>query len=148
MIVPGHKLPLSIVTPFKPRTIFDGMSFGMSHAGYDVRIAQDLIIWPGQFRLASTIEQFSMPLNMVGVVHDKSSWARRGLACQNTLIEPGWKGFLTLELSLHRLWPLRIKAGSPIAQIVFHLTDGTCVGYDGKYQDQPDRPVPAIMERA
>lgn len=146
MIVPGHVLPHSIITPFERRTVFHGMSFGMSQAGYDVRIAQSVILWPGVFRLASTIEEFSMPDNMVGIVHDKSTWARRGVAVQNTVIEPGWRGFLTLELTLHRLRPLRIAAGSPIAQIVFHQTNGCCIPYSGKYQDQPARPVPALDE--
>jgi dCTP deaminase len=28
----------------------------------------------------------------MGIVHDKSTWARRGLVVQNTVIEPGWHG--------------------------------------------------------
>lgn len=66
---------------------------------------------------------------------------------QNTVIEPGWRGFLTIELAHHGGEVLRIEAGTPIAQILFHrLESPTIRPYSGKYQDQPDRPVDAIME--
>jgi dCTP deaminase len=95
--------------------------------------------------LASTVEKFCMPDDLVGIVHDKSTWARQGLAVQNTVIEPGWRGFLTLELTwiCPEAWeggygnPLRIQAGTAIAQVIFHqLTAPTEQGYEGKYQDQ------------
>ena len=87
-----------------------------------------------------------MPADLVGIVHDKSTWARRGLSVFNTVIEPGWQGFLTLELAYHRWGILRIPAGAGIAQVLFHrTTEGAA--YRGKYQNQPARPVQAIMER-
>ena len=42
----------------------------------------------------SSIEFFNMPKYLVGIVHDKSSLARQGLSVFNTVIEPGWKGYL------------------------------------------------------
>ena len=136
------------VLPLRPRTRhLSGATYGLGPAGYDVRIAQSLVLWPGRFVLASTIEQFIMPDDLLGVVHDKSSWARLGLACQNTVIEPGWRGFLTLELTMHAWRFLRLKAGSPIAQIVFHrLEEATEAPYRGKYQDQRAGPQPTIFE--
>jgi dCTP deaminase len=121
----------------------NGVSFGMSEAGYDIRIKQTVLLHPlRRFTLASAIERFDMPDNLVGIVHDKSTWARRGLSVFNTVIESGWKGFLTLELIYHGWKPLRIKAGSGIAQVIFH--EVTCpVTYTGRYQDQPDMPVAA-----
>ena len=134
------------VDPFVARTVqqtgYGGLTYGLSPAGYDVRTAEEVSILPGQFVLVSTLERFDMPLDMLGVVHDKSTWARMGLAVQNTVIEPGWRGYLTLELTLHQpadRMGLVIEAGSPIAQIVFHLLDEpTDQPYpsDGKYQDQ------------
>lgn len=121
-----------------------GVSFGLGEAGYDVRIKQSLVLFPfRRFRLASTFEYFEMPDNLVAIVHDKSTWARRGLSVFNTVIEPGWKGWLTLELVYHRMWPLHIPAGAGIAQVIFHqITDRR--SYSGKYQDQPDKPVAPI----
>ena len=120
------------------------VSYGLSEAGYDIRIKQDVVLYPfRRFRLASTIEKFNMPDDLVAIVHDKSSWARRGLSVFNTVIEPGWKGFLTLELVYHRWFPLRIPAGAGIAQVIFHRI-AEPAAYSGKYQDQEDRPVAAI----
>jgi dCTP deaminase len=118
-----------------------GVSFGLSEAGYDVRIKQSMWLHPlRKFRLASTVERFKMPCNLVGVVHDKSTWARRGLSVFNTVIEPGWEGWLTLELVYHGIKPLHVKAGSGIAQVLFH--ELSCEAkYEGKYQLQEDRPV-------
>lgn len=121
-----------------------GVSYGLTEAGYDIRIKQSITLHPfRRFKLASTLEFFDMQPGWVGVVHDKSTWARRGLSVLNTVIEPGWHGYLTLELVYHGWRPLCIPAGAGIAQVLFHeLTDDA--RYDGKYQNQPDTPVSAI----
>ncbi|QYW02243.1 dCTP deaminase [Stenotrophomonas phage Philippe] len=136
-------------------------SYGLSEAGYDIRIKQKIRFYrcnvtgipkvevddtwhpqTGTFTLASAIEEFQMPNNLVGYVKDKSTWARRALSVFNTVIEPGWHGFLTLELVYHGWDELVIPAGSGIAQVVFHET--SCrAKYNGKYQNQPDEPVEA-----
>lgn len=146
-----------------------GTSFGLGEAGYDIRIKQNVMFTggnprivfhydvcdclgqptgrfdesTGRFALASAIEQFQMPNNLVGIVHDKSTWARRGLSVFNTVIEPGWHGFLTLELVYHGEGDLIIPAGSGIAQVMFHQVREPRA-YTGKYQFQDDRPVAAI----
>lgn len=121
-----------------------GVSWGMSEAGYDIRIKQDVLLHPfKRFSLASTMERFHMPDNMVAIVHDKSSWARRGLSVFNTVIEPGWQGYLTLELVYHGWRPLKIPSGSGIAQVIFHEIMAP-IAYRGKYQNQANKPVSAI----
>jgi len=134
-----------------------GVSFGLSEAGYDIRIKQDVVFdksgrgWVdgitdnGNFCLASAIEEFYMPPNLVGIVHDKSTWARQGLSVFNTVIEPSWNGFLTLELVYHGRNGLHIPAGAGIAQVIFHQTSSKAY-YDGKYQNQDNKPVEAKME--
>lgn len=136
---------------------FEGVTHGLSEIGYDIRVKQDIIFLPGHmsgystvhvdgvtqignFALASAIEEFNMPLNLMGVVHDKSTWARRGMSVFNTVIKPGWRGFLTLELVFHGRHPVTIPAGCGIAQVVFHETHDPAA-YDGKYQGQADEPV-------
>jgi dCTP deaminase len=136
-----------------------GVSYGLSEAGYDIRIAQEIrfeysngqkrihindrySFTEGNFTIASAIEEFDMPPTLLGIVHDKSTWARKGLSVFNTVIEPGWKGFLTLELVHHKAETLIIPAGSGIAQVIFHqVTDEA--NYNGKYQNQENRPVEA-----
>lgn len=120
----------------------NGVSYGLSEAGYDIRIKQSVTLHPfRRFVLASSIERFEMPEDLVGIVHDKSTWARRKVSVFNTVIEPDWRGFLTLEIVYHGWKPLRIPAGAGIAQVIFHELSDTASYGDGKYQDQPDAPV-------
>lgn len=136
-----------MIEPFHSRTVFMGMSYGLSSAGYDVRIAQAIRIEPNGFVLASTIERFDLPHDILGRVCDKSSLARQGLCVQNTILEPGWCGHITLELTNHSINPIDTIRGMPIAQVLFELLDEPTVSpYNGKYQDQPDYPVTAKSE--
>jgi dCTP deaminase len=154
---------MRIITPFSERTIIRGMSYGLSSSGYDIRVefAQGVrqlalasprsskLTWPVSFALAATIEHFKMPDNVLGIVHDKSTWARVGIAVQNTVIEPGWRGHLTLELTNHGDSDITICEGDPIAQVVFHWLDmPTEHPYPdtGKYQDQGRGPQQARLE--
>jgi dCTP deaminase len=148
MILPAQTIrKLKPILPFNERAIRDGMSFGLSHAGYDVRIAETMWLMPGMFSLASTVEEFFMPNDLVAFVHDKSSWARRGLSLFNTVIEPGWNGFLTLELVNHSTDPIRLLSGAPIAQIIFmRMEEPAEKPYTGKYQNQQRGPQEAIDE--
>ena len=143
-----NKRGAPIVRPFNERTRSHGMTYGVGPAGYDIRIREKMRLDSGQFRLGSSIERFNMPDDVIGFVYDKSTWARRGLSLFNTVIEPGWEGFLTLELINHGREALWIDDGMPIAQIVFHYLDEEAVPYEGKYQNQPALPIPAIHEVA
>lgn len=166
MIVNGksllHYSPLDPMVPVKTR--FEGTSFGLSEAGYDLRIKQDITFiksgfgdrvvvkdpdageetFFGCFCLASTIEKFQMPNFLVANIHDKSTWARQALSVFNTVVEPGWHGWLTLELVYHGQKDLHIPAGSGIAQALFsQLTDMSAYG-EGKYQNAGNFPQSAI----
>lgn len=148
MVINGKYLwsqrPIVNGIPEKKR--FKGVSYGLTEAGYDIRIDQTVVLHPlKRFQLASAMEQFNMPANMVGIVHDKSTWARKGLSVFNTVIEPGWYGYLTLELVYHGYKPLRIERGSGIAQVLFHevMVDAQ---YKGKYQGQKREPVNARFD--
>lgn len=146
MIINQDKLfdakPMSPMFRMKLRE--HGVSYGMSEGGYDVRIKQSVTLHPfRRFRLASTIERFEMPTNMIGIVHDKSSHIRRGLMVGNSVIESGWSGWLTLELFYFGLMPLHIPAGAGIAQVIFHQIAVPASYGNGKYQNQEDKPVRA-----
>ena len=137
-----------MISPFCERGVEHGRSYGLSCCGYDVRIAEEVWLWPLYGRLASTIERFAMPDDVMARVADKSTNARKFVFVQNTIIEPGWAGYLTLELTRVLPWPILIKRGTPIAQIIFEkLEEPTERPYVGKYQGQEAGPQAARFER-
>jgi dCTP deaminase len=139
-----------MIAPFVERGVVRGMSFGLGPASYDIRIAESVTIEAGEFKLASTMEQFCIPNDVLIVVHDKSTWARRGLSVFNTIFDPGWGepgryAYATLELVNHGRETMTILHGDPIAQVVCHLlTETTTQPYGfngtGKYQNQERGP--------
>lgn len=95
-----------------------------------------LIIYPGNAVLATTLEYIKMPKCAAGVVYLKSSLARQGL--DHALagwIDPGFCGELTMELHTHR--PITLHAGQRIIQLVLYQTYGVPDNlYNGRYQNQ------------
>lgn len=143
-----------ILTPWAEPGRYGGTSYGLSYAGYDLRLSSlrvpgddtlydFFLIPPGKFMLGATMERFSMPLDLLGIVHDKSTLARHGLSVFNTVIEPGWQGFLTLELVNHGPRPVELVQGMGIAQVVFHQLSSPANPYEGKYQNQESGPQEA-----
>jgi len=144
----------------------DLTSYGLTECGYDIRIAEDVyftgkhnkelhpmvqITLPdgnvkhenGILALGSSMEEFNMPAFLMGRVLNKSTWARQGLdASMTTNIEPGWRGFLTIELLYHGMDNLFIPAGSGICQVIFETIQENAF-YVGKYQDQESGPQKA-----
>ena len=142
---------INIIRPLYPfvakKQIRNGMSYGLSSAGYDVRHSGTVTISPGEFTLGGTLEYFYMPDNICGFVKDKSSWARRGLSTFNTFIDPGFKGFLTLEFKNLGEEYITIEDEDPICQIIFaYLDEMTEQPYVSKYQYQQQGPQEWIKE--
>lgn len=153
MILSGEQIRMTeIVQPHEEKAKHNGMSYGESSCGYDIRIGDlphgefEWTLLRGDFILAGTFEQFDMPLNVCGIVHDKSTWVRQGLTVQNTVLEPSWCGFLTLELINHGRKPLTVRVGDPIAQVIFHRIEGRVEPYKGKYQGQARGPQEARFD--
>lgn len=145
MIINGNDLiehrPIHPIAILKQRCDKTQSSWGLSEVGYDVRLAQDVTLNGfKRFKLASTIEKFQMPDNLVGFLHDKSSLIRNMVTIGNCVIEPDWKGFLTLEIMYHGWKPIKLHKGMGIGQVIFHEIKNKA-HYVGHYQDQEDRPV-------
>ena len=86
-----------------------------------------------------------MPNNITGLVKDKSTYARLGIAVQNTVIEAGWEGYLTLEITNHSRFIVELQVGGGIAQIIFFKGSECEKPYNksGKYQGQEAKPIPS-----
>jgi len=139
---------LNLLEPMREKYVdSNGCSCGLSIAGYDITLDHDAVFESQSFTLVSAAERFIMPDNVIGVVHDKSSLARKGIAVQNTVIEPGWKGYLTLEVTNHSSARLSLREGDAIGQVLFHLLDEPAeTPYDGKYQNQKRGPQMPLKE--
>ena len=81
------------------------------------------ILHPGEFVLGSTLERVALPDDLVARLEGKSSLGRLGLLIHSTAgyVDPGWDGYLTLELSNVANLPITIYPEMKIGQISFFL---------------------------
>ncbi len=91
------------------------------HERYEAPFGQNFLLHPGMLALVPTLEWIKLPANLQGIVTARSSWAREGLSIATaSLIHPGYKGVITLELANLGQIPLSLYPGLRIAQIAFH----------------------------
>ncbi len=89
-----------------------------------VNIQDGLILHPNQFILGSTLEYIKLPNNIMGYIIGRSSWGRLGLIIATaTLINPGFAGVITLELTNVGEVPIKLYPCLRIAQMSFHNCD-------------------------
>ena len=151
------------------------VSYGTSSYGYDVRCAPEFkiftninstivdpkafdaksfvdffgdvcIIPPNSFALARTVEYFRIPRSVLVVTLGKSTYARCGIICNVTPLEPEWEGHVTLEISNTTPLPAKIYANEGVAQMLFFEADEVCeTSYRdraGKYMGQQGVTLP------
>jgi len=151
------------------------ISYGTSSYGYDVRCADEFkiftninsvivdpkdfdensfvdlkadecVIPPNSFALASTVEYFRIPRSVLTVCLGKSTYARCGIIINVTPLEPEWEGHVTIEITNSTPLPAKIYANEGIAQMVFFESDEICVtsykDRGGKYQGQKGVTLP------
>jgi dCTP deaminase len=169
-----HKM----IEPFVDDQVRAGViSYGVSSYGYDVRVgnefkvftnvyntvvdpkafdpksfvdivADECIIPPNSFALASTIEYFRIPRDVLTVCLGKSTYARCGIIVNVTPFEPEWEGHVTIEISNTTPLPAKIYANEGIAQVLFFQSDEPCAksykDKKGKYQAQRGVTLPKI----
>jgi dCTP deaminase len=111
---------------------------------------EPFILHPGEFVLGQTLEQVTLPDDLVARLEGKSSLGRLGLLIHSTagFVDSGFSGNLTLELSNVANLPITIYYGMPIGQISFMRMDSPVEhpyssGATGsKYQGQAE-PTPS-----
>lgn len=84
-----------------------------------------MVLVPGQFLLAHTMEILNLPNDLAAEFRLKSSGARSGL--QHALAiwaDPGFHGAMTLELTNSlRFHEIVLTPGCPIGQLIFHRVE-------------------------
>jgi dCTP deaminase len=167
-----------MIEPFEENLVRKGViSYGLSSYGYDFRIADEFkiftnvastivdpknfdersfvsvkgnycIIPPNSFVLGRSVEYFRIPRDVIGICLGKSTYARCGIIVNVTPLEPGWEGFLTVEISNTTPLPAKIYAWEGIAQVIFVKGNEECeISYKdrkGKYMYQPGIVIPKV----
>lgn len=104
--------------------------------------AESIVLNPGQFVLAETMEVICLPDNIVASIEGKSSIARLGVELHQTggWIDAGFCGSITLEMCNVNQRPVRMYAGMAVGQLVFYTTERAACPYnakhDAKYMNQ------------
>lgn len=116
------------ITPFEASRL--------TPAGYDLRSSLEVVIEPKQYKLTATLETIEMGLNIMASLHIRSYLAREGIIGSFAVVDPGFRGQLTLNLHNAGTKKITIRKEGPIVQIVFHkLGSPTRKGYAGSYQN-------------
>jgi len=86
--------------------------------------ASSVKIKPGEIILGRTLEKIKLPNNVCGRLEGRSSFARLGLAVHVTsgFIQPGSDNHQILEIVNLAPYPLIIRAGMRISQVIFEET--------------------------
>ena len=167
-----------MITPFvENQQRGDNISFGLSSYGYDARVSNEFkifnnihstvvdpknfsqesfvtkkedvcIIPPNSFVLASTVEYFKIPRDVLVICLGKSTYARCGIIVNVTPLEPEWEGHVTLEFSNTTPLPAKIYANEGACQFIFLKGDQPPeVSYadrKGKYMKQKGVTLPKV----
>ena len=173
-MVKDHSMNL----PFEEKQVRnDKISFGVSSYGYDARVSDEFkiftnvnseivdpknfkltsfvskkssecIIPPNSFVLASTIEYFKIPKDVLVICLGKSTYARCGIIVNVTPLEPGWEGHVTLEFSNTTPLPAKIYANEGVSQFIFlkgnETPEVTYADRNGKYMRQKGVTLPKV----
>lgn len=105
---------------------------------------EPFMLHPGEFVLGSTLERVTLPGDIVGRLEGKSSLGRLGLLTHVTagFCDPGFSGYLTLELSNVSNLPITLYKGMRVGQISFFTMTTAAEhpygspGLESRYQDQ------------
>lgn len=167
-----------MIYPFEEKQNRKGViSYGLSSYGYDARVSNEFkiftnidssivdpknfcdkgfvtrhtdvcIIPPNSFVLATTVEYFKIPRDVLVVCVGKSTYARCGIIVNVTPLEPEWEGHVTLEFSNTTPLPAKIYANEGACQFLFLKGETVCdVSYadkSGKYMDQRGVTLPVV----
>ncbi|MBK8135304.1 MAG: dCTP deaminase [Anaerolineae bacterium] len=82
---------------------------------------QPFVLHPGSFVLAITLERVELPDDIVARLEGRSSLGRLGIIVHATasVIDPGWRGRIVLELANHGQMPVALYPGMRVCSVTF-----------------------------
>jgi dCTP deaminase len=112
------------------------LSVCLNPAGYDLRCSKEVTLKSKHYVLVATLETVELGLGVVAFLHIRSSLAREGVIGSFAVVDPGFRGQLTLNLHNVSEKEIRLRKGERIVQMVFHnLGSAAQKGYNGSYQN-------------
>lgn len=117
------------IDPNNPKTTQEMMS------EVRVRDKEPFILQPGDFILATTMESFTLPENILARLEGRSSLGRLGIVVHSTasVFDPGWEGVAVLELGNLGRMPVALYPGMRICALTFEeLKNPSVVPYNKK----------------
>ena len=98
---------------------------------------ESFTLMPGETVLGITLERIKLPANICGWLEGRSRFARMGLVIHMTagFIQPGINNRQVLEIGNLAPFPLVLKPGVRICQIILERTEGKA-SYQGKFMSQ------------
>ena len=167
-----------MIEPFVEKQTREGViSYGLSSYGYDARVGREFkiftnvdsavvdpkafspqsfvdretdvcIVPPNSFALATTVEYFRIPRDVLVICLGKSTYARCGIIVNVTPLEPEWEGHVTIEISNTTPLPAKIYANEGVCQFLFFKGDQVCetsyADRSGKYMRQKGVTLPKL----
>jgi len=113
---------------------------------YEVEEGDYFVIRPREHVLLHTLEYIKLPLDLMGFVNLRSSYARIGLSIPPTIIDANFEGELTIEL-IGGEFPIKLYAGDRFIHVVFSkLSSPVERPYSGKYQGQRGIRLPSFKD--
>lgn len=96
---------------------------------------EPFILQPGDFVLATTIESFQLPDDLLARLEGRSSLGRLGIVVHSTasIFEPGWKGNVVMEMGNMGRMPVALFPGMRVCALTFEeLSSPAQVPYNRK----------------
>lgn len=87
-------------------------------AGLDLYNLEDVLLEPGQGKVARTGIALALPAGHVGLVADRSSLAKRGIKTTGGVIDEGYRGEIHIVLWNIAHEAVHLKKGERIAQLL------------------------------
>lgn len=99
-------------------------------------VAQNLSLAPGGHVIACSKHKYAIPIDYFGLVQTKGTLARLFVqtTCNDGQVEPGFDGYVTLEIVNMSRWTIEIPVGSDIAQLyLIKCSSPASRPYSGRY---------------
>lgn len=151
------RLGTSIIVPKKAYVDFQDVTqkekvLQIENRSYDrvkLRIGSKFVLHPHQLILGVSFEYIALPNQIFAIIASRSSWGRLGLVVATaSVIQPGFKGSITLELCNLSESPIVLYPGLLVGQLVLYKVETQKKddkGYEGRYLCATEAGLPNFL---